>query len=121
MILAHRQCLRAEERTDAATYTYNASVPIMTSPTNITTLSPYATFSNTPSYTYIFLSTLPSDNPEEDLTSVTDSAPSYSPIAEPSSLLETSPYKLPLEEPPEPTFPYEIPTEELIFSYYLLI
>ena len=117
MIMAHRQCLRAEERTDAATYTYNTSVPIMTSPTNITTLSPYATFSDTPSYTYIFLSTLPYDNPEEDLNSVTDSAPSDSPRAENYSLLQNHPSELPTEKPPEPTFPSELPTEETTPPY----
>ena len=73
----------------------------------MTILAPDVSFSDKPTDSSIFLSTLPYDKPEaEEPISVTYSEPSDSPRSEPSSLLETSSSEMPSEEPPEPTFPY---------------
>ena len=95
-ILEQSQRLRTEERADAAS-TATTSFPIASSPEAMPTL-PDKNFSDTTEDSSILISTLSSNKPVEDITSVTEYTPSESTSAYYSSLLETYPSELPIEE-----------------------
>ena len=78
-LLTHSQHIREVERAAAtSTATATSYIPIASGPTSMTTLYPDTPFSYTPGETSVFISTLPSENPLEEPTSVTDSGPSES-------------------------------------------